>query len=87
MNCPHCHVTIGNDLHRIGPWGNDIDCDTGQVLGCRRTLIIFCDHCGVFTATQSGDRSITAINQIANPRDRRRYMRKIPGARFAEVCA
>lgn len=86
MNCPQCHGFVGNDQHHVSAWMAVIDCQTGQIVGSTRTISVLCECCGVFEARQNERQSITEITKYSNPRDKRRILRRIPGARFAEVC-
>lgn len=87
MNCPACHTVVGRDQFHTGEWETITDIITGVAIGARRTHSIYCESCGVFTATERETGRIDDIRRIADPKRRAAVMKKIPGARFAEVCA
>ena len=86
MNCPACHGYIGNDLYHVTPWMHELD-EHNQIVGATRTIHVYCESCGVFECRQDHEQRIREIHHITNSKDRRRILRKIPGARFAEVAA
>jgi hypothetical protein len=85
VNCPTCEQRVAADSHRIGPWKDDVDTRTGEILGCARTIILRCDHCGLFTCEEDARGFIRNVVHLTNRKDVRRLDKQL--ARRTEVAA
>lgn len=87
MNCPQCNETIAQDAHRIGPWKDDVDVNTGEITGCARTIIIRCECCGLFVCEQDARQFIRRATHITNRKDVRRLDRSLASRQLASRAA
>ena len=81
MNCPLCKTAIGEDQWHAGSWEPECD-EFRRVIGETRVLVIYCECCGIFRATEDHEHRIRSrVGPYTNPADFARFSRLIPALR------